>query len=620
MLSGMRARGPVAVVIWIGLTTGCVAPVAPTAVPASPTIEPSLVATTSPASALRPRTVTIDVFPDPPQAGHLLVIAVGGMSPGERVSITVTPPGESIPEARVSVDRIARFSLLLSETAVSWDIAVTSGGVVIGSRTISVSATRASPLPSSPLATRSSAPLPPTTSPPLPPGVRVAFDPLPPGSTESHPDHALAVGPKSIAVVGNSQIAVTQKSGALVDSMSVLQFFDPVRLRGEGVSDPWMTFDPDSGRFFYVADGSVGNGHTTICAVGECVAHHLLAVSKSDDPRSLSTADWYFYALDRTLLRTPSGTVVTATWGDYDHVVVGNEAVLIKWPAYAFGVASGAPGQSQGVRVRLVQKSALIAGAPVNDWTDLQLRDPRDGSLWVAPVEPAIGSGKGVAFYLLGMRGCGVVVWAIQDRPIAPEPLTREVPAGGSCGGLPAGAPQPGTDPPIDIVTFGHNVVYRSGMLWYAHVAARDLGGGLVSTIRVLAVDVSRWPDAPTMVQDWIYGERGSWVLAPALMIDGSGNIVIVFCRTSPTEFASLYYTYRTPADAPGTLRPPRLLHAGDGSRTQFSPTTGSRNRFVDFFVAQLDPVDGTVWTFGAFVGAGGTRGTWVANVSLGPS
>ena len=450
--------------------------------------------------------------------------------------------------------------------------------------------------------------------------MRVAFDGTPTDVTETHADHALAVGPRSITLVGNSQITIREKSGALVASTPVSQFFDPARLRGENVGDPWMTFDPDSGRFFYVADGSLGNGHTTICSVGECVAHHLLAVSKSDDPRSLSTADWYLYALDRTILRTATGTVATATWGDYDHIVVGNEAVLIKWPAYAFGVASGAPGQSQGVRVRLIQKSALIAGAPVNDWTDLQLRDPRDGSLWVAPVEPAIGSGKGGAFYLLGMRGCGVVVWAIQDRPTAPEPLTREVSAGGSCGSLPAGAPQPGTDPPIDIVTFGHNVVYRSGTLWYAHIAGRDLGGGLVSTIRVLALDVSRWPDTPTMTQDWIYGERGSWVLAPALMIDGGGNIVIVFGRTSPTEFASLYYTYRTPTDALGTLRPPLLLHAGDGSRTQFSPTTGSRNRFVDFFVAQLDPVDGTVWGFGAFVGAGGRRGTWVANVSLGPS
>ena len=450
--------------------------------------------------------------------------------------------------------------------------------------------------------------------------MRVAFDGTPTDVTETHADHALAVGPRSITLVGNSQVTIREKSGALVASTPVSQFFDPVRLRGENVGDPWMTFDPDSGRFFYVADGSLGNGHTTICSVGECVAHHLLAVSKSDDPRSLSTADWHLYALDRTILRTATGTVATATWGDYDHIVVGNESVLIKWPAYAFGVASGAPGQSQGVRVRLIAKSALIAGAPVNDWTDLQLRDPRDGSLWVAPVEPAIGSGKGGPFYLLGMRGCGVVVWAIQDRTTAPDPLTREVAAGGSCGSLPAGAPQPGTDPPIDIVTFGHNVVYRSGTLWYAHVAGRDLGGGLVSTIRVLGVDVSRWPDAPTMAQDWIYGEPGSWVLAPALMIDGSGDVVIVFGRTSPTEFASLYYTYRTPADAPGTLHPPRLLHAGDGLWAQFSPVTGSRNRFIDFFVAQLDPVDGTVWAFGAFVGAGGRRGTWVADVSLGPS
>ena len=572
------------------------------------------------------RSLAIETFPDPPRPGEPFVVAVHGLYPGERVTIQVAPGGAST-DARAAVDGIARGTLVVTDLggAAGWRITVAAGGDTLAMRTFP--GVGAGVAPSRPATARSATPAPPppsrqtaaarTPNPPLPPGIRAAFEGVPAISGQWHPDHALAVGPTTVALVGNGVVAIREKDGTLLASLLVTEFFDPVRLPGEGVGDPWMTFDPQSQRFFYVADGTVGNGHSTSCLPGDCKAHQLLAVSRDANPRTLSSNDWYFYALDRTVIRSASAVVQTATWGDFDNIVVDEDSVLIKWPAYAFGVASGAPGQDQGVRIRVVRKATLISGEPVTSWTDLQLRDPQTGALWTAPTEPAIGSGKPGPFFLVGTRGCGFVIWAVQGLLPDAALVSREVPSIAPCSGISGGAVQPAAAARIDIQHYGHNLVYRDGSLWYAYVVGHDFGSGQVSAIRWVQIDVSSWPAAPRIVQDGVFGQDAVWELAPALILDAGGNTVLVFGRSSTTEFPSLYYTYRTPIDSPGSLRPAQRLRGGEATWTAFSAATGNRNRYVDFFAAALDPADGSVWLFGAYVGASGERATWVANTSL---
>ena len=343
------------------------------------------------------------------------------------------------------------------------------------------------------------------------------------------------------------------------------------------------------------------------------MAHHLIAVSKGPAPATLGRGDWHFYALDRTLYRTREGAVQTANWGDFDSLAIDETTLLIKWSAYAFGVASGAPGQSQGVKVRLVDKAGLLRGDPPTTWTDIELRDPQSGAFWSGPAEPALGSGGRNPFFLLSARGCDVVVWAIDNGGNTPQLASRQF-GRNPCSPSSPGAVQP-SGPPLDPVHTGHSLVYRGGSLWYSHLVGNDFGGGPVSAIRWVQVDVGGWPQSVRIVQDAVFGEAGKSLLGPAMMVDESGNAVIVFARSSTSEHPSLCFTGRLASDPVNTLRPAALLKIGTAPWEASSEATPGRNRYIDFLGAALDPADGSIWVLGPYVRAPRERGTWVANI-----
>jgi len=575
------------------------------------------------------RATNIRLIPDPPVSGRPLDIAVVGLTPGEVVEVTVSSiEGVAAPRAnRVTADStgVAHVVLTLAGTGTSWtvDARHLPGNFRAGDAVFSLVAPQTAPLPTGPVPSTAGPSLAATRTQTsgLPAGVRIAFQGQPGAPTahgQWHADHAIAVGPASVVTVGNGTLAIHAKSGELRAFLPVTSFFDPVRLSSEGVGDPWVTFDGSSQRFFYVADGTVGNGHFDSCAIGTCKAHHLLAVSRGADPRGLSTDDWYFYALDRTIIRLATGVQQTTTWGDYDKVIVDADTVLIKWPAYAFGAASGSPDQSQGVRVRLLDKSKLVSGIPVDTWTDLQLRDPQTGALWTGPAEPADGSGGTLPFFILGSRGCGFVIWAISNASSSPTITTREIsprtcPSGGG------EAPQPQGAPSFDVMRYGHGLVYQNGALWYAFIVGRPNGSRNLSAVRWTQLDVSAWPGPPRVLQEGQVSDSAAAHLAPAIALDSSGNAVIVFGRSSQTEFASLYYAYRLASDPLDQMRPPVLLQQGGGTWVASSSVTPGRNRYVDFFAATQDPSDGSVWVFGASVTGASERDTWVANIVAGP-
>ncbi len=438
--------------------------------------------------------------------------------------------------------------------------------------------------------------------------IRRAFDGPPSARDSWHPDDTIAAGPYSLLIVANHTITLRDKAGASITSTSVQTFFTTVMHQNEGVGDPWIAFDPTSERFFYVADGTVGNGHTTNCQPGQCVAHHLLAVSKSSNPRTLGAADWYFYALDMTTYRTADGVVQTANWGDFDSLAIGADAVLIKWPAYLFGAASESRDQSQGVKLRILDKSKLISGQPVTEWTDIELKDPQSGRMWTSSIEPAMGSGLEGPFLLVGSQGCLLTVFAIETGPSAPAVTTRTVSLRQQCSGS-TPAPQPDSGAAIDVVTYGHSLTYRSGNVWYAFAG----GGG----VRFFQINVSDWPARISLVQDGTLGDPGVTYMGPALMVDGGGNVAIVTARSGLNEYPSLYYTWHPSNDPSSTLRPAELLKAGTAKWEAFSQATGARNRYIDFLGAAFDPVDGSIWLLGPYVSAPGVRATWVTNITF---
>lgn len=425
------------------------------------------------------------------------------------------------------------------------------------------------------------------------------------------PDPTIAAAIDRILLGTNTTLQLRTKTGGIIDRRDLTQFFAPVAVPGTEVFDPWVHFDPGSRRFFIVAANKV---FSTNCAPTACVSKMLIAVSRDARPVGLAASQWHFYALDQTLHRRPDGTVRTATWADFDHLAVVGNVVVVTSRVYRFDAVE----TQRGAKIRLIDRDLLVhgEGREITRWFDLfGMTDPFHGGRILNAMQPAItfGDTDGTVF-LVGTSPCFFTIWGVANALTAPVLTQHKIGNGGACeGGV--DAPQPGNVAPLDVAAQGFNTlpVYRNGRIWAAQPIAHDFDGTLVSTIHWAQIDVRDWPAAPGLVQEGLFGGGGVAHFNPALMVDGQNNMVMLFARSSTTEFPSLYYTGRLADDPPGTLRSPTLVKAGTVSLDQVDST--GRNRFGDYFGAAMDPDDGTMWLFGEYPRDADAWSTRVARV-----
>lgn len=436
----------------------------------------------------------------------------------------------------------------------------------------------------------------------------------------------IAAGPETLVLSSSDSVVILDKEGTLLAASSIHEFFDSVRTKvassyqyEESPSDPTITFDHWSQRFFLVA---AGRGFSDDCPPDICLSNVLLAVSKSASPATTSDADWYFYALDGVLeslgVRGVDQTVIRSA----------EEFILV-----AIGIEPF-PGEPGGHLFRILPKTKLVDGVPLgaSDWVDLRLTldDIRelhgeDDVLGFRPAEH-LGTPRSGTFFMLSARAnCTITVLGIDNALTSPK-LSRQIvlPTGVArrCG-VPEDPPQP-NGPPLQGV--GGNAVYRNGSLWF--VQSIEFGDqDQFAAVRWVEIDVSNWPSPPRIVQESVFGAEGAWLISPAMAVDESGNVAIVHGRTSGEEFPSVYYTGRLASDPLNTLRTSSLLKAGVASldlglvgaiRPGESATGESgAQKYGPYFGAAIDPVDGTAWLLGQYVKATGCWGSWVGHVDF---
>lgn len=399
-------------------------------------------------------------------------------------------------------------------------------------------------------------------------------------------------------------LTIHDKTEKLVASTSLLTFFSSVRRSDQNAFDPRVVFDPGSNRFFLVAAGFIENPS---CTVGTCVSHLFLAVSKTSSPTTLGSGDWYFYAFDATL----DGATPTTNLADFPGLGVDENVVVLTANMLSFSDRS-----NQYVKIRILDKSKLIRGEAVT-WTDFfRMTDPLNGSTLRAGFQPALHFGNPGTFFFISYSeasSCGLIVWGIANPLSSPTLSVRIAAASGTCN-WPPDAAQPGGGTPLDTGDmFVKGVVYRNGSLWAAQTISMNFGSSDVSAIRWVQIDVSAWSKSVSFIQDSTFGSDGIWYFYPAIMVDASNNISIVFARSSASEFASVYYTGRLATDPPNMLRPAKLLKAG---MANLNMVDGSgQNRFGDYFGIAMDPSDGSFWMLGEYAKASNQWGTWVGNV-----
>jgi hypothetical protein len=137
------------------------------------------------------------------------------------------------------------------------------------------------------------------------------------------------------------------------------------------------------------------------------------------------------------------------------------------------------------------------------------------------------------------------------------------------------------------------NVVYRNGFLWTVHHVGNSTGR--FCRARYLRLDVSNFPTSVTNVEDVSYGANGFWYFYPAITADADNNMVMVFNRSSTTEYAGIRYACRRDGE---DMSWSVLLKAGEGTHEDgvHSPLS-----YGDYNGIAIDPVNDSVWMFSQY-------------------
>jgi hypothetical protein len=394
-------------------------------------------------------------------------------------------------------------------------------------------------------------------------------------------DIAFAAGWGHLVLVRNNGVTLFRKSNGTdpakqLAAVSVGAFFARVSQAGDALTDPYVVFDPDGGRFFLVMSPS-----PPAAQMNPPLAM-LLAVSKSPYPETLTDADWYVYRLSRN-------ESVNAV--DFDKLAVAGDTLLVSWQRIDRVALS-----SLGATIRLLDKRALMSGT-VPTPTDFVLASPPSSRARPASVASSRDrqTMRDGMFYDIS-RSCGPtnrltwLIGAVTGIGTTAHVDTRQVVSPFPCASNLVMAPQPGGGQ-VRFSILGTTPAYYDGRLW---VFADEQGtsGQTTSGIQWMELDVRGWPDAISVMQSGTYRESGVWFYVPAAAVDWAGNLVLTFVRSGPNDYPSASYTGRLVTDPVGTLRPVRPLRSG-------TRTWNSNSNLLDFSTLSVDPVDGSVWITG---------------------
>jgi hypothetical protein len=305
------------------------------------------------------------------------------------------------------------------------------------------------------------------------------------------------------------------------------------------------------------------------------VASNLLAVSKSPFPETLSDLDWYFYRFDRSLERTGAGATRTSYDGDYDKLAAVGNRLLISWFAtqHTANPGGGSSTAAIGARVRVLDKALLMAGTTPDTWIALLPPSPSNARARLALIpNPRNRTGRPERVFLdlhsapPCVRGGGTwILGAVGGLSASPVVATRSFMSPEFSCSNEAVALQPDGARPMNINYLGVQPVYRDGRLGVFEVRGASPQDSRAAIVW-MELDVRGWPGEVRVLQSGVSSEPGVSVPAPAATLDSAGNLVIVYTRSSATEYPSIYYTGRLATDPLNTLRSGRLLQRGSRS------------------------------------------------------
>ena len=396
----------------------------------------------------------------------------------------------------------------------------------------------------------------------------------------------MAAGPTHVLLSVNSSLAIHNKAGGgLVLQRTLTQWFGALAT-GLTVFDPKVLFDQHAGRWVVLAVAFRTSPNRSV---------FLLSVSSTSNPLGA----WRNYTFDAM----KDGSTATNNWADFPGLGVDAHALYVTANMFAFN------GGFQYSKIRVIPKAGPYSGGAAPFFDFVKMKNPDNSMAFT--IQPCHTFGAPQVEYLVNSRfpqGSSLTLWRITN-PVAAPTLTRAAVATSQYS-LPPNADQKGGAPPLNTgdVRVLH-AVFRGDSVWLALTTNRNWGLGNRASVHWFQVRAA----ANALVQEGVYGTRAAHYFYPAGSPDNNGNFIMVFSRSSTTEFGSIGYTGRRATDPLGTLQPSALLKAGVA--TYQGLDSHGRNRWGDYNGVAADPANPRViWIYSEFAAAVNTWGTWVGS------
>lgn len=405
------------------------------------------------------------------------------------------------------------------------------------------------------------------------------------------PDPTLAVGPSNLVVAVNSSYAIYDKNGNSLSSSTLSNFFSSVLPSCSGgddkVFDPWVIYDEnDGGRFILIAGFKCQSDETS---------YILIAVSDDNNARG----DWCFWATNFEL----NGSQVINRWADYPKVGVDANAVYLTANMFTWG------GVFQYAKLRILDKAVLYdTDCPNFGYTDFWNLQAFNGTAF--SVQPAVTRGSTTPEHLIAAdsaSGSKVTVWRVNGAPSNPSLLKWHLNVNSYS--APPNAKQKNSSTRIDTGDSRMlNAMVSAKQLWATHTTGCTWPGDSAtrSCIRWYQIDTT----SMSVVQQGTYGASGKYYYYPAIYANGKKQAVVVFSRSSESEFAGTRYTWRDKNHT--SLQSSKAFKSGLNSYVSLD--LNGRNRWGDYGGIGGDPSSkNCFWMHHEYAEATANEwGTWV--------
>jgi len=390
-----------------------------------------------------------------------------------------------------------------------------------------------------------------------------------PGGGWTPPDTCGAIGTTQFVAAVNQHLSVYDRvTQSRLTSVSLQSFFNT----GGSAGDPRVAFDHHAGRWVVIA-----------CDFSTKVR---FAYSLTED----ATGAWF-----KTSIILSQGSN-SGDWPDYP--TLGLDANGIYMGAYMVG--------SVGMSIFAVDKAPLLQAVPsvgtVSAWRQLP---------WEGAIQPCVTYGNPGAEYLISrVSGSSQRIRRI-DPPMTSPNLVQVGFAATKNGNSPSSAPALGSTFNLDTLDGRPmNAVYRNGAIWMTHCVDKA-GRAAINWYKIRA------SDAAVLDEGTVKDDVMSFFM-PSISVNANDDVLIGFTASSPSMYASCWYTGRAGTD-PATETAPAAEYKGGNAA--YNQSSGGTNRWGDYSVTSVDPLDDTaLWTIQEFTNLSGNWATNIGEFTFAPA